>query len=66
MKLESTTVTFAIWLLAMCAVGLTVDITSVAGWTVLGGLALLPPVFMLRMQRERTPTVSEAINEARR
>jgi hypothetical protein len=66
MKLEYTKVGFAGWLLAMGAIGLAADVTSVPGWTALAGLALLPPAFMLRLWNDAPQTMSESIREARR
>jgi hypothetical protein len=66
MKFECTKVSFAAWLLAIGALGLAADVTSVVGWTALVGLALLPPVFMLRFWNGAPQSMSESIREARR
>jgi hypothetical protein len=66
MKLENTKVGLAGWLLAIGAVGLAADVTSVWGWTALAGLALLPPVFMLRVWNDAPQSMTESIREARR
>lgn len=58
--------TFAAWLLALCAVGLAAEMTSVLGWTVLAGLAVLPPLVMLRLWSGPPESMSESIREARR
>ena len=66
MTLEYTKVTFAVSLLAMCAVGFGAGVTSVGAWTVLIGLALLPPIFMMRVWSDPPQTMFESIQEARR
>ena len=55
----------ALWVLAMCAVGFTIAVTSVTGWTVLAGLALLPPLVIGRLWKD-DPSLSESIHEALR
>ena len=52
------------WLLGLGAIGLSVNLTSVAGWSLLVGLGLLPPVIMLRMWKQPEQTISESIREA--
>jgi hypothetical protein len=67
MKFECTKRTFAaVWVLAMCAVGFAADVTSTSGWVILAGLALLPPIVMLRLWNDPPPSMSESIWEARR
>ena len=56
----------AVWVLAMCAGGWVAPVTSVSGWTVLGVLALLPPIVMLRLWNDPPQSMSESIREARR
>jgi hypothetical protein len=52
------------WVLGLGAIALSVNLTSVTGWSVLVGLGLLPPVIMLRMWRQPEQTTSESIREA--
>ena len=52
------------WLLGLGAIGLSVNLTSAAGWSPLVGLGLLPPVIMLRMWKQPEQTISESIREA--
>lgn len=56
----------AIWVLAMCAAGAAVRVTSPFGWTVLACLALLPPIVMLRLWNDPPQSVSESIQKALR
>jgi hypothetical protein len=55
----------AFWVLAMCAIGVALGTTSVIGWTVLAGFALLPPLVMTRWWKD-DPSLSESIHEALR
>lgn len=55
----------AMWLLGVCTVGFVANVTSIAGWTILAGLALLPPA-MLWFWRDRRPHASERIQPALR
>jgi hypothetical protein len=50
----------------MCAVGFAAGVTSAAGWTILAGLALMPPVFVLQVWGDPPQTLSQSIHEARR
>ena len=52
------------WVLGLGAIALSLNLTSVAGWTVLLGLGLLPPVILLRLWRQPEQTTSESIREA--
>lgn len=52
------------WVLGLGAIALSVNLTSVAGWSVLVGLGLLPPLIMLRMWKQPEQTTSESIREA--
>ena len=56
----------ALWVLAMGAVGLVFGVASGAGWTILAGLALMPPIFVLRVWRGPEQTISQKIAAARR
>jgi hypothetical protein len=38
-----------LWVLAMCAVGIALGMTSLTGWIVLGGLAFLAPLVIGRL-----------------
>jgi hypothetical protein len=53
------------WVLAICAIGLVLGMTSLTGWTVLAGLALLPPFLFARLRRD-DPSMSESIRDALR
>ena len=66
MKFDIRTVTSALWVTTMCAVGLAAGVTSAAGWTILAGAALLLPIFVLRVWSGPPQTISESIHEARR
>jgi hypothetical protein len=66
MRFDYTKATFAVWFLTVCALGFAVDVKSVAGWTILLGLALLPPMFTWWLWSEPQETMSETIQKARR
>ena len=66
MKLNYTyTTAVAVWVLAMCAIGVTIGTTSLIGWTVLAGFALLPPLAIARWWKH-DPSLSESIHEVLR
>jgi lysylphosphatidylglycerol synthetase-like protein (DUF2156 family) len=66
MKFGNRKVTSALWVIALCVVGLAFGVTSVAGWTILAGLALLPLIFVPWMWSDPRQTMSESIQQARR
>jgi hypothetical protein len=66
MRFDNMKVVAALWVVAMCAVGLAFGVTSVAGWIILAGLAVMPPIFVLGVWSEPAKTMSESIHEARR
>jgi hypothetical protein len=55
----------AFWVLAMFAIGVALGTTSVIGWVVLAGLALLPPLVIQRLWKD-DPSLSESIHEVLR
>ncbi len=55
----------ALWILAMFAIAVTLGTSSVIGWTVLAGLALLPPLVVQRLWKD-DPSLSESIHEVLR
>jgi hypothetical protein len=54
------------WLLVVCAVGVVIHAASLAAWTTLAALALLPLVVMWRLWTPPLQTMSESIQKARR
>ena len=54
------------WMMAMYAAGITLGVTSVAGWAVLAAVALLPTVMLAQWWRGPSQSMSERIREARR
>jgi Flp pilus assembly protein TadB len=56
----------AVWVSAALITGIAWNLKSVTSWTVLVGIAVIPPIVM--MWRWNTPrqTMSESIQEARR
>ena len=56
----------AVWVLAMCAGGFVVGVTSGAGWTILAALAVLPALALLRLWTDPPPTMSDSIQKALR
>ena len=59
------TIGAAVWVVAMCAIGVVLGTTSLIGWTVLAGFALLPPLVIARRWKH-DPTLSESIHDALR
>ena len=54
------------WALAICLVGLALDVTHASAWTVLAGFCVVPPILLLWLGRGRQQTLSESIrNELR-
>ncbi len=54
------------WVSAACVAGLAFHLNSVSSWTVLAGVALLPPIVMTWWWNDPPQTLSESIQEARR
>ena len=65
MKLESIKATVAtVWVSAVCISGIAANLKSLSGWTVLAGVAVLPPVVMMWQWNNPRQTISESIQEA--
>jgi hypothetical protein len=56
----------AVWVSAIWTAGTAGNVRSVSQWTVLVGLAVVPPLITLWRWNEHRPTMSEIIHEARR
>jgi hypothetical protein len=56
----------AVWVFALCAAGLALNVGSLSGWIVLSALAILPPIVMMWRWNDPPATMSEIIQEARR
>ena len=58
MQLDSIKATVtALWVSAVCTVGIAGDLRSLSGWTVVAGLAILPPLVMMWRWNAHRPTV---------
>ena len=67
MQLKYIRATIALfWILAVCVAGLLGDLTSPSAWTFLVGLALLPPLVMMRYWKDPAQSMSESIQKALR
>ena len=67
MQLESLKATLAaLWISAVCAAAIAGNLQSLSGWTVLVGIAVLPPLVMMWRWNHPPQTMSESIQEARR
>ena len=55
-----------LWILAVCGAGLLRDITSPSTWAFLVGLAVLPPLVMMRYWKAPAQSMSESIQKALR
>jgi hypothetical protein len=54
----------AAWVLAVGAAGLLAGVTSLSGWLALAGLAIVPPLVMMRFWQQPDQTMSQSIQEA--
>jgi hypothetical protein len=59
-------VIFTSWVLAVCAAGLVAGVTSAFALTTLAAVALVPPLFMRRLWKGPSESMSESIRAARR
>jgi hypothetical protein len=65
MQLESPKAPVAtVWVSAVCTAGIAGNLASLSGWTVLAGLAVLPPLAMMRRWNSPRHGMSESIQEA--
>ena len=58
--------TIAGWILAVGFLGYISGITSLAGWTVLAAVFVIPPVVMMRLWRVPQQSMSESIRDVLR
>ena len=56
----------AAWIIAVGFLGYISGITSLAGWTVLAAVSVIPPVVMMRLWRLPAQSMSESIREVLR
>lgn len=54
------------WILAVGGLAYMADTTTIAGWTVVAVLSLVPPAVMMRLWSAPVPTTSESIREVLR
>jgi hypothetical protein len=54
------------WIVAVATLGFGFGIVSLAGWTALAVLSLVPPAVMLRFWSKPTPSMSETIRDVLR
>jgi hypothetical protein len=55
-----------LWVSTVSVVGIAGNLNSVASWTVLAGVAVVPPLVMMWRWNDPRRTMSETIQEARR
>ena len=55
-----------LWVSTVCVVGIAGNLNSVASWTVLAGVAVVPPFVMMWRWNDPRQTMSESIQEALR
>jgi hypothetical protein len=53
-----------LWVSAVSAAAIAPDVSSLASWTVLAGVALLPPIVMMRWSNDPHQSKSPIIQEA--
>ena len=58
--------TAAAWALAIAAVGLLAGVNSLSLWLALAGLAIVPPLVMMRFWTQPDQTMSQSIQEVLR
>jgi hypothetical protein len=51
------------WVLAVGVLGYILGTASLAGWTVLAIVSVIPPVVIMRLWRAPSPSMSESIRE---
>ena len=51
------------WILAVGVLGYVLGTTSLAGWTVLAVVSVIPPVVIMRLWRAPSQSMSESIRE---
>ena len=59
-------VSAAVWVSALCGVGLVGNATSLSAWAILAVFAVLPPLVMLRYVNDPAQTMSQSIQEVLR
>jgi hypothetical protein len=65
MKLESrASALIAGWLLTLGAVAMSVDLSSLRGWSLLIAVGLVPPVLLTQLRSVSDPSMSEVIQKA--
>ena len=63
-KIKSTVA--AVWVLVAIVIGLVAGVTSVGGLVLLAALGLLPPLALLLLWNDPSPSLSESIQQGRR
>jgi hypothetical protein len=56
----------AVWVLVAIVIGLVAGVTSVGGLVLLAALGLLPPLALLLLWNDPSPSLSESIQQGRR
>lgn len=56
----------AAWIVGIGALAVFSNMTSIGGWILIAGLALLPPVVILRLWGPPAETISESIRDVKR
>ena len=55
-----------LWVSTVSIAGVAAHLNSVSSWTVLAGVAVVPPLIMMWRWQDPRPAVAEPIQEARR
>jgi hypothetical protein len=55
-----------VWVSAVCVAGIAGNLNSLSSWTVLAGVAVLPPIVMMWRWNDPPQSMSESIQKARR
>ena len=56
----------AIWILAVCATAIVVNVNSVSSWLLVAAVAVIPPMVMMWWWQDPAQSMSESIQDARR
>ena len=56
----------AVWVLAAIVIGFVAGVTSLGGLVLLAALGLLPPLALLLLWNDPSPSMSESIQQGRR
>ena len=67
MKLQQKkAISAALWVIAVCSVGLLAQLTSRSAWVIVAAIAALPPLVVMRYWNDPPQSMSESIQDVLR